>query len=94
LDAAIASGVVATWDGSAPFNGSGNDVVTYSGGAGILDYSNAGDSNFFVIAYGANGGDLLINDIGPVQGSSRMTPGPTILDIQAQGDWTLTVRPV
>jgi hypothetical protein len=93
LSDAVDTGVVKSWDGAATFTGSGNDVLVYTGNPGILQYSNSGDSNFIVYAY-SDSSDILINDIGPVEGSSRITAGPLLLDVQAAGDWALTVVPV
>ncbi len=94
LETAISTGFIQTWDGAAPLAGAGNDVVLYSGGLGILQYSNTGDSNFQIYGYSDSGSDLLVNEIGPIEGTGRITAGPLLLDIGADGDWTLTVQPV
>jgi hypothetical protein len=67
--------------------------VLYTGDGGIVDYSNSGDSNFVVQSYG-NSSELVINENGPITGTTPLlTPGRSILAIQAQGDWSLTERP-
>lgn len=81
------------WDGTAPYTGAGSDVILYNGDAGILDYTNTGDSNFIVTAYG-DSSDLLVNEIGPVDGTTTITAGPMAIVIAAEGDWSFTVRPV
>jgi len=89
---AIQTGVIVTWDGVAPLTGSGNDVFAYSGSPGILQYSNSGDSNFVVEAYSDDDSDLLVNDIGPVDGSSRITAGPLVVTVSANDAWSLAVQ--
>jgi hypothetical protein len=46
-----------------------------------------------IYSYGDDS-DLLVNEIGPVEGSTTITAGVLIVDIDAEGDWTLTVSPV
>jgi hypothetical protein len=80
------------WDGSTT-TGAGSDVLLYQGGAGILEYANSGDSNFILYSYGDDA-DLLVNEIGPVTGQTTITAGALIVTVDAEGDWSLTVKPV
>lgn len=72
--------------------GTGADVLLYTGAAGILDYSNDGDSNFIVYGYGSSGSPLLVNEIGPIQGSTTIQAGPMLVTVEADGGWVLTSR--
>jgi hypothetical protein len=78
------------WGGE-ELTGVGNDVVVYTGKPGLLDYSNDGDSNFIVTDLRR---DLVINEIGPISGTTTIPEGPLLVTIDAEGNWTMTVRPV
>ena len=58
-------------------------MFVYVGDPGLIDYSNDGDSNFFV--NGLVGGDLFINEIGPVSGTTTITVGPILVVVDAEG---------
>ena len=79
------------WDGSAPLVGQGSDVFVYDGGPGLIDYSNDGDSNFIVTDQDY---DLVINEIGPIAGTTTISGGPVFVTVDAEGSWSLTVRPI
>lgn len=73
------------------FEGEGDDVVIVenfidSGGAATL--TNTGNSNFAIWAWGTDR-DLLVNDIGPYEGTVRVSSGLFIWDITATGGWTV-----
>lgn len=80
------------WDGTS-LSGSGADVVTFTGAAGILDYTTTGGSNFTIWFYGEES-DLVVNEIGPVTGSTTIGAGPATIEVDAGkgGEWTLEVR--
>ena len=48
------------------------------------------DSNFVVLAWSADGRDLLVNDIGAYDGTVRIDPGAILIVVNADGAWTLT----
>ncbi|HWM21625.1 MAG TPA: hypothetical protein VNO51_18170 [Ilumatobacteraceae bacterium] len=73
--------------------GVGADVLRFEGAASVLDYTNAGSSNFIVRYHRESGFDLLVNEIGPISGSTTMQAGPGIVIIDAVGDWALSARP-
>lgn len=76
-----------------PMAGDGDDVVFYDGDPARLEYSNDGDSNFIIYSY-SDHQDLVVNEIGPVSGTSTITAGPMILEISAEGGWSLLAQPV
>ena len=73
--------------------GVGPDVLRYEGGASVLDYTNAGTSNFIVQYLRNPGFDLLVNEIGPISGTTTMQAGPGVVVVDAEGDWTLSASP-
>ncbi len=73
--------------------GVGDEVLRYEGGASVLDYTNAGSSNFIVQYLRNPGFDLLVNEIGPVSGTTTMQAGPGVVVVDAVGDWALSATP-
>jgi hypothetical protein len=61
----------------------------------VITLEHNGRSNFIVWAYTEDGEDLLVNTIGSYNGS-RLLWGdePTILDIDADGNWTVAILPI
>ncbi|WFB05823.1 TerD family protein [Streptomyces sp. LX-29] len=83
--------------------GFGPEVLTYSGPVADLDVHFAGDedeSGCFTIYTAPPGNvhddkrDLLVNEIGPLRQTAPLTEGPMILILDAEGPWTLGVRPL
>lgn len=73
--------------------GSGDAVFLYDGETGALTATHDGDSNFSVsedtgslFEFG-----LLINEIGPYSGTVPLSAGPSVVNVGANGGWTLTV---
>ena len=73
--------------------GTGPDVLRFEGGASVLEYTNAGSSNFIVQYLRNPGFDLLVNEIGPISGATTMQSGPGVVIVDAEGDWTLNASP-
>jgi hypothetical protein len=73
--------------------GNGADVLRYEGGAAVLDYTNAGASNFIVRYQRDAGYDLLVNEIGPISGATTMQAGPGIVIVDTEGEWSLSATP-
>ena len=71
--------------------GSGDDIVRYRGSAATLTSTHDGTSNFAIIGYESNGSyaGLIVNEIGPYSGTDLIPTGTAILDIAADGNWTL-----
>lgn len=82
--------------GAAPLlasSGSGDVVFLYDGSAGALTATHDGTRNFVVFEETAelfNMG-LLVNDIGPYSGTVPLSAGPSVITVNADGGWTLTV---
>lgn len=80
------------------FTGTGDDVVllvTQTGGlhVDLLTADARGQRNFVVYGWGEEP-DLLFNEVAPFQGETTVEPGLTkdgtlLIDIQAEGDWTM-----
>lgn len=74
---------------AASASGAGDEVLLLES-EGRLQASHDGESNFAVRAWGERR-DLLINDIGPYEGTVRL-PSALALEITADGNWTFTVE--
>jgi hypothetical protein len=72
-------------------SGAGDDVVLYRGSAATLTSTHDGSSNFIIQGYESDGeyNGLIVNEIGPYSGTDLIDPGTSILDISADGNWTL-----
>jgi hypothetical protein len=83
------------WDGSAAFTGNGDYIVNLTASSfGITTITNAGKSNFSVIAYSQDGEylDLLVNEIGAYSGEVMLpSADPMVLAIHSVGgSWSLS----
>ena len=73
-------------------SGAGDDVILLYGSIpDIATTSHSGDSNFVVIAYGGWGKDLLINEIGSYNGGVIVGSDAMILEIMADGNWSVDI---
>jgi hypothetical protein len=76
-----------------PIEGEGDDVVAVtnfisSGGAADLTFD--ADTNFAIWAWGAEGRDLIVNDIGPYEGTVRVQSGLFVWDVTGnEGSWSI-----
>ncbi|MBE2997869.1 hypothetical protein IDM40_03965 [Nocardiopsis sp. HNM0947] len=81
-------------DPDEPLEGSGRDVVLIDWDtSGVeLEMEHDGTSNFIVWGGNPDDGvtDLLANEIGEVDMGEQLSDGTTLLEIDADGDWTLT----
>lgn len=68
--------------------GTGDDVVAMEVSSPTMDITHNGESNFAVLAW-TDSRDLLVNEIGPYQGTVRIPTGMVVFEINADGDWTL-----
>jgi hypothetical protein len=83
-------------------SGSGDDVIEFSlpsNGPGLLELTHEGEENFIVRSFTADNEDLelLVNVIGHYTGTRPINfDGDPVglLEIQADGAWTLTGRPL
>lgn len=71
-------------------SGSGDDVITLRGGTpDVATISHIGDSNFAVKSYGSSGRDLLVNEIGSYNGKAIVSGDTIVLEIIADGRWSI-----
>ena len=85
-------------------SGKGDDVLAcnMSEGRKIVDLSHTGNSNFAVSVYDQyDGWELLVNEIGRYSGTVTfqvggglfgLEPGPCTIEVNADGDWNMTIR--
>ena len=71
--------------------GQGDDVLVYRGDATIADVTHSGERNFVIWSYG-DGSDLIINDIGPYSGSVRWQAGGALIEVSADGAWSIGLQ--
>ncbi|WP_083966912.1 TM2 domain-containing protein [Demequina globuliformis] len=74
-------------------NGTGAGVYLYDGAAATLNASYAGESAFSVIEYGDDilfG--VLVLEFGAYEGQVAMSAGPSVIAVNTDDDWTLTVE--
>lgn len=80
---------VKSYDGSTPITGHGDDVFYYKGSTKAATFSHSGSSNIAVKNFGARS-SLLVNEIGAYTGTVVWAPG--LYQINADGDWSATLR--
>ena len=69
--------------------GTGDDVLRTGGiNPRTARITHSGGENFVVLAWGASR-NLLVNEIGPYDGRVRLANGTQVLEIQADGQWTI-----
>lgn len=81
------------WDGASTYEDAGDSVVIVDGvadGLTPVTLTHAGESNFAIWAWGENGTDLIVNDIGSYDGTTLLPDGSLVLQVNADGTWTLT----
>lgn len=68
--------------------GTGDDVVIYTGDTQVMALAHQGDSNFVIRLYGEDGDtELLANEVGVYEATVPMRPG--VLEITANGPWSI-----
>lgn len=80
------------WDGKKALVGGGDDVAILnpaSSGLKSVTITHQGEGNFAVWAYGPST-DLLVNTIGPGSEESLLPEGTLLLQITADGPWTVS----
>jgi len=73
-------------------NGSGPDVLIYQGSTGVATLKNQGESNFAVWFFSSDTSDLAANEIGNYTGEAVIPAGPTAVQIESEGKWSITVE--
>ncbi|MFE2869618.1 TerD family protein [Embleya sp. NPDC059259] len=75
--------------------GSGPETVRWTGPRTVLAMTHRGDSNFIVGTFAEHGTEdaylgTLANTIGDYEGESILPKGPCLIELEADGDWSLT----
>jgi hypothetical protein len=82
------------WDPTNRLSGKSDDVIQVSpptSGLTTATITHKGSSNFAVIAYSqSTGTDLLVNEIGNYSGQSALPDGTFLLQVEADGTWTVS----
>jgi hypothetical protein len=78
-------------DSGGEATGVGDSVILYFGDTTIANIQHSGESNFAVWSY-ANGSDLLVNEIGDYSGQVRWQSGPALIEISADGPWSIELE--
>ena len=74
------------------FEGVGSSVVAYEGPGGTAEVTHEGTGIFIVLADDDGTYDLVVpNTLGPYSGTHEWPNGPVLIQITADGPWTVTV---
>ena len=84
------------WDGTDPIDGTGNDVVSYTGGRGTLSFTIDGDasSTITLVTYTPDGNapaGFVLTQFGVLSGGGNLPAGPVLLDVGCAETWHLTI---
>ena len=84
------------WDGTDPIDGTGNDVVAYTGGQGTLSFTIDGDasSTITLVTYTPDGNapdGFVLTQFGVLSGKQDFPPGPVLLDVGTADTWHLAI---
>ncbi|WP_104163567.1 TM2 domain-containing protein [Cryobacterium sp. N22] len=81
-----------SYSAALPTAGAGDDVFLYDGDAANLAFNHDGTSNFLVSEYteGGYGMGLLVNEVGAYSGTVPISGGPSIIRVNADGNWGAT----
>lgn len=71
--------------------GTGDDVLYYTAGPKVANIKHTSSGNFAVWYYGADGNELLVNEIGNYKGQSPFS-GEAYIVITADGKWSIVAR--
>lgn len=72
--------------------GTSDDVLIYEGPVGVATLTHKGDSNFAVWFYSTSSSDLAANEIGNYSGEAVIPEGPTLVEVETEGKWTIRVE--
>ena len=72
-------------------SGTGDNILLYKGSAATITSTHDGSSNFIIWGYRSDGrlNELIVNEIGSYSGTDLVGSGTSIIDIHADGSWTL-----
>jgi hypothetical protein len=72
--------------------GHGDDVLLYTGTNGVATFDYRGKLNF-VVKYADASNGVLVDQVGRFLGQVPIKKGPVLIDVSADGAWTLNVTP-
>lgn len=72
--------------------GTGPDVLIYQGPTGVATLKNQGQGNFAVWFFSTETSDLAANEIGNYSGEAVIPEGPTAVQIESEGKWSISVQ--
>ena len=74
-------------------SGTGYGVFLYDGEAGTVTGQHSGTSNFVLVEYTKTNPyfGLIFNEIGAYNGTKMIGAGPSVVKVEADGDWTFTL---
>jgi hypothetical protein len=81
------------WDQSGSLSGAGDDVILLepaTSGRKSVTIAYRGQSRFIVVSYASPGGGTLVDAVGSYVGVSVLDEGTFVLEIRAQGEWSLS----
>lgn len=82
-----------SWNGTSRLAGRGDGVIRVDpppSGPTTIRLSHAGGGNFAIFGYGGAMVQLLVNEIGTHNGQTTLGAGAMVLEVTADGDWTIT----
>ena len=82
------------WDGGTTYEASGDSIVIVDGvadGLTPVTLTHQGESNFAIWAWGESHPDLIVNDIGVYDGTTLLPDGSLVLQVEADGTWTIAL---
>ncbi|MEO2096406.1 MAG: hypothetical protein ABGX90_04590 [Brachybacterium sp.] len=81
------------WDGEGVYEDRGDSVLIVDGvadGLTPVTLTHDGESNFAIWAWGESYPDLIVNDIGAYDGTTLLPDGTLVLQVDADGTWTIS----
>lgn len=83
------------WDGKGAYEAKGDSIVIVDGvadGLTPVTLTHDGKSNFAIWAWGESYPDLIVNDIGSYDGTTLLPDGSLVLQVSADGNWTISTN--
>lgn len=83
------------WDGETTYEATGDSIVIVDGvadGLTPVTLTHQGESNFAIWAWGESYPDLIVNDIGVYDGTTLLPDGSLVLQVEADGTWTIALE--
>ena len=83
------------WDGEGVHEDHGDSILIVDGvadGLTPVTLTHDGESNFAIWAWGESYPDLIVNDIGVYEGTTLLPDGSLVLQVDADGTWTISTN--